>query len=192
MKQKYTLNVANSQINIVTEQSKEEIDAIVGVVDRRIREIHLHSRTCSRTDAAILLCLEYCAEKMELQKTIRSFNSQVERLNLMSEAASREMAALQRENDMLRATLAIGHKSSARKIESEQIAFDDIPEEDTTPVHEEDSAPQTAIEKILEESHEKSPEMETEETEQKHEKPHAKARKKKVRAMFDMISFDDI
>ena len=95
MKQKYTLNVANSQINIVTEQSKEEIDAIVGVVDRRIREIHLHSRTCSRTDAAILLCLEYCAEKMELQKTIRSFNSQVERLNLMSEAASREMAALQ-------------------------------------------------------------------------------------------------
>ena len=127
MKQKYTLNVANSQINIVTEQSKEEIDAIVGVVDRRIREIHLHSRTCSRTDAAILLCLEYCAEKMELQKTIRSFNSQVERLNLMSEAASREMAALQRENDMLRATLAIGNKSAARKIESEQIAFDDTP-----------------------------------------------------------------
>ena len=192
MKQKYTLNVANSQINIVTEQSKEEIDAIVGVVDRRIREIHLHSRTCSRTDAAILLCLEYCAEKMELQKTIRSFNSQVERLNLMSEAASREMAALQRENDMLRATLAIGNKSAARKIESEQIAFDDIPEEEITPVREEDSAPQTAIEKILEENSEDSPEIVAEETEQKHEKPHAKARKKKVRAMFDMISFDDI
>lgn len=191
MKQKYTLNVANSQINIVTEQSKEEIDAIVGVVDRRIREIHLHSRTCSRTDAAILLCLEYCAEKMELQKTIRSFNSQVERLNLMSEAASREMAALQRENDMLRATLAIGNKSAARKIESEQIAFDDISEENVEPANEEIIAPQTAIEKILEENNEEisSP---SSENEQKHEKPHAKARKKKVRAMFDMISFDDI
>ena len=185
MKQKYTLTVANSQINIATEQPKEEIDAIVGVVDRRIREIHLHSRTCSRTDAAIILCLEYCAEKMELQKTIRSFNSQVERLNLMSEAANKEMAALQRENEMLRATIALGGKSPSRKAEAEQIAFDDI---DTADEIQEVKVEPTAIEKILDEKEESAPTSD----EPKHEKPHAKARKKKVRAMFDMISFDDI
>jgi cell division protein ZapA (FtsZ GTPase activity inhibitor) len=75
MKQKYTLTVANSQINIVTEMSKEEIDDIVGIVDRRIREIHLYSKTCSRTDAAMLLCLDYCAENLEHQKTLKSLNA---------------------------------------------------------------------------------------------------------------------
>lgn len=179
MKQRYTLTVANSQINIATEQPKEEIDEIVGVVDRRIREIHLHSRTCSRTDAAIILCLEYCAEKMELQKTIRSFNSQVERLNLMSEAANKEMAALQRENDMLRATLALGGKSPAKKTVEEQIAFDDL---DPNEIHEEEILVSPAPEAT------ETAEIE----EEKHEKLHARARKKKVRAMFDMISFDDI
>lgn len=187
MKEKYTLTVANSQINIVTEQPKNEIDEIVGVVDRRIREIHLHSKTCSRTDAAIILCLEYCAEKMELQKTIRSFNSQVERLNLMSAAANKEMAALQRENDMLRATLALGGKAPQKKEVEEQIAFDDMVVDES--VSEEPKEPQTAIEKILDEKEE---EARSSSDEQKHEKPHAKARKKKVRAMFDMISFDDI
>ena len=189
MKEKYTLTVANSQINIVTEQPKNEIDEIVGVVDRRIREIHLHSKTCSRTDAAIILCLEYCAEKMELQKTIRSFNSQVERLNLMSAAANKEMAALQRENDMLRATLALGGNVPKKKEVEEQIAFDDICIEDPAP--EVESKPQTAVERILDEKPEEEA-TEPSNEEPKHEKPHAKARKKKVRAMFDMISFDDI
>jgi hypothetical protein len=92
---------------------------------------------------------------------------------------------------MLRATLAIGNKSAARKIESEQIAFDDISEENVEPANEEISAPLTAIEKILEENNEESSAPSVE-NEQRHEKPHAKARKKKVRAMFDMISFDDI
>jgi cell division protein ZapA (FtsZ GTPase activity inhibitor) len=183
MKQKYTLTVANSQINIATEQPKDEIDAIVGVVDRRIREIHLHSKTCSRTDAAIILCLEYCAEKMELQKTIRSFNSQVERLNLMSEAANKEMAALQRENEMLRATLALGAKSSSRKTEVEQIAFDDLETEEMV-----EEAKHPGYDVIFVDEEESAPASD----ESKREKPHAKARKKKVRAMFDMISFDDI
>ena len=185
MKQKYTLTVANSQINIATEQPKDEIDAIVGVVDRRIREIHLHSKTCSRTDAAIILCLEYCAEKMELQKTIRSFNSQVERLNLMSEAANKEMAALQRENEMLRATLALGAKSSSRKTEVEQIAFDDLERKKT---EEGIKAKHPGYDVIFVDEEESAPASD----ESKREKPHAKARKKKVRAMFDMISFDDI
>ncbi len=196
MKQKYTLTVANSQINIVTEAPKDEIDAIVGIVDRRIREIHLHSRSCSRTDAAVLLCLDYCAEKIELQKTIKSSNAQIERLTVMNEVAEREIASLEREIETLRASLNLaGTKTSAKKTPDAQIGFDDISDDAHLEMPAE-KAPETAVEKILANEPEIAEERLTPPEEapvaEEHEKPHAKARKKKVRAMFDMISFDDI
>ena len=43
MKKRYALTVANSEINIITDEPRENIDAIVGIVDRNIREIYLHS-----------------------------------------------------------------------------------------------------------------------------------------------------
>lgn len=198
MKQKYTLTVANSQINIVTETPKSEIDSIVGIVDRRIREIHLHSRSCSRTDAAILLCLDYCAEKIELQKTIKSINSQLERLNVQNEMAQKEIASLEREIETLRASLNLSSTPKAKKISEEQIAIDDISNGESL----EASAPKTpttAVDMILAEEPEETvkPVVAVEEApattvDPEPEKLHAKARKKKVRAMFDMISFDDI
>ena len=204
MKQRYTLTVANSQINIVTEMSQEEIDAIVGIVDRRIREIHLHSKSCSRTDAAMLLCLDYCAEKVELQKTLRALNAQIERVELANEAANKHIAVLEREIDTLRASLDIANANApkailSKKHLSEQIAFDQINDEmpkiesesetNLVPDTVEEARNNNAVDKILSEHSEIKQEMLTPPTE---EKPHAKARKKKVRAMFDMISFDDI
>lgn len=198
MKQKYTLTVANSQINIVTEMSKEEIDDIVGIVDRRIREIHLYSKTCSRTDAAMLLCLDYCAENLEHQKTLKSLNAQIERVELSNEAANKHIAVLEKEIDILRASLELANANMPKtvlsnKYLSDQIAFDQI--NDEMPKIEEKSEAETkpttnAVDEILvahasqEESELVLPIAD--------EKPHAKARKKKVRAMFDMISFDDI
>ena len=218
MKQKYTLTVANSQIHIATDATKEEIDAIVGIVDRRIREIHLHSRSCSRTDAAVLLCLDYCAEKIELQKTIKSMNSQVERLTLLNESAQKEIASLEREIETLRQSLSLGNVHKAKKSADTQIGFDDISGDVLPEIKEEEKiieveaeaevksdaevtretvepAPETAIEKILADEPDTAEEKEAsieEPTHEEHEKPHVKARKKKVRAMFDMISFDDI
>ena len=218
MKQKYTLTVANSQIHIATDATKEEIDAIVGIVDRRIREIHLHSRSCSRTDAAVLLCLDYCAETIELQKTIKSMNSQVERLTLLNESAQKEIASLEREIETLRQSLSLGNVHKAKKSADAQIGFDDISGDALPEIKEEEKiveveseaevksdaevieetvepAPETAIEKILADDPDTAEEKEApieEPTHEEHEKPHVKARKKKVRAMFDMISFDDI
>lgn len=206
MKEKYTLTVANSQINIITEASKEEIDAIVGIVDRRIREIHLHSKSCSRTDAAVLLCLDYCAEKIELQKTIKASNAQIERLTVMNEVAEREIASLEREIETLRASLNMtSTRQSAKKAPDTQIGFDDISDDAHLEIPADKTAEETAIEKILapdtdvaeesltppEDAH-AAEDIAAEAPAEEHEKPHAKARKKKVRAMFDMISFDDI
>ena len=193
MKQKYTLTVANSQINIVTEMSKDEIDSIVGIVDRRIREIHLHSRSCSRTDAAMLLCLDYCAEKIELQKTLKASNSQIERLTSENELAQKEIALLEREIEALRATAGISStkpQPTVKKNIDEQLVIEPIIE-DTSSEENAEGRSTNAVDKILEEINDSAEESTAPEVEE-HEKLHAKARKKKVRAMFDMISFDDI
>lgn len=192
MKQKYTLTVANSQINIVTEMSKDEIDSIVGIVDRRIREIHLHSRSCSRTDAAMLLCLDYCAEKIELQKTLKASNAQIDRLTVENELAQREISLLEREIETLRAAANIAtSKPAPKRSADEQLVIEPVIEEETPREESAEEKSTNAVDKILEDINDTKEEVTTPETEE-HEKLHAKARKKKVRAMFDMISFDDI
>lgn len=200
MKQKYTLIVANSQMNIVTEMPKEEIDAIVGIVDRRIREIHLHSKSCSRADAAVLLCLDYCAEKIELQKTLKAVNAQMDKLTLANEAANKHIASLEREIDTLRATLSLSSPKTvlSKKQPTDQIAFDQINEdmpkiecEVVEPEIEKAKPIANAVEEILS-AHTEEMGAEKPASPVETEKPHAKAKKKKVRAMFDLISFDDI
>ena len=52
MKQKYTITIAGTEMNVVTEESAEFVDEIVGVIDRKIREINTTCRRCSRNEAA--------------------------------------------------------------------------------------------------------------------------------------------
>lgn len=208
MKNKYTITVANSEIHIVTEEPKEALDTIVGVVDRRVREIHLHSPSCSRVDAAIILCLEYCAEKLKLKKKLKDANAEIERLAVLNEVAARENAALEREIETLRASLNMSNmpKSAGKRSAEFQLGFDDIDNANeplqiiAEQASDEQAAP--AVEKneeitptnAAEQKNESEPivtEALTPPTDSEDKKT-AKAKKKKVRAMFDMISFDDI
>lgn len=212
MKQKYTVNLADCEIHIVTDEPREEVDAIVGAVDRRMREIHLHSKSCSRVDAALILCLEYCAEKSELQKKLRQANAEIERMTVLGEASARENAALEREIETLRASLDLADTRRARKaipvsaepqleiVESEseakaepareqnavqRILSDDT--DDTDDTNDTDSTNDTATEVEGKKPQKKSVKKRTA-TRKDGQKPQGK----KVRAMFDMISFDDI
>ncbi len=211
MKKKYTLTVANSQINVVTEEPKEAIDTIVGVVDRKIREIHLHSPSCSRVDAAILLCLDYCADKLQLKKKLKQANAEIERLAVLNEAAARENAALEREIETLRRSLNMSPvaKNSPKTAAAAQLAFDDLGESENEPlviitedasdavkaeeVKNEPAVVESAVDKILadeapeEKDEPAEPAVTTEE-----DRAAKRGKKKKVRSMFDLISFDDI
>lgn len=204
MKQKYRITVANSEIHIITEEPKEALDTIVGVVDRRVREIHLHSPSCSRVDAAIILCLEYCAEKLKLKKKLKDANAEIERLAVLNEVAARENAALEREIEALRASLNMSNvpKSSSKRASEFQLGFDDLstnnePLEIITE-HANDEAEQSIATQDTQAQAPAETELPlVEETltppsEETENKPSVKAKKKKVRAMFDMISFDDI
>lgn len=207
MKQKYTIHVANSEIHIITEEPKEALDTIVGVVDRRIREIHLHSASCSRVDAAIILCLEYCAEKLKLKNKIKKANAEIERLTVLNEASERERAALEREIEALRTGLNLANApKNTQKTAALQLGFDDIGAENEPleVIHEHSTETQitlteearvpaeSAVDKILNDESDTTEGEVVADGESEGEKPHAKAKRKKVRSMFDLISFDDI
>ena len=161
---------------------------------------YLHSKgECSRTNAAILVCLDYCAEKLELQKTLRNLNSELERLNAINELAEREKAALEREIQLLRETIksSTSHRAPSKKVPDEQIAFDDISEAEPyddifikNGVYNERVEITFPLNLIGEDSFRTVIEYGMYAI--KEEKPHVRLKKKKVRAMFDNIAFDDI
>lgn len=215
MKQKYTLTVADAEINVITDESREAIDTIVGVVDRRIREIHLKSKNCSRTEAALLLCLDYCAEKLKLQKKIKMADAEITRLVALNDAAARENAALTREIEALRQTLnmktitppaptkisksvqlsinedmkdeekysPLTEEKNVDEAQTEIIARDEILSPDNN--FEAETLTPPADEPVAEKDQVDAPVAE----EPKQEEP---PKKKRVRSMFDLITFDKL
>lgn len=68
MKKKYALVIADVEMNVVTDAPWESVDKIVGILDRKMRDINLKSPRCTKNQAALLCALEYCADKLALQE----------------------------------------------------------------------------------------------------------------------------
>jgi len=97
MKYKHTITIADIQMNIITEEDPEVVESMVGILDRRIREIFLKSENrCPKIEAALLCALDYCAEKNKLQETVNRMEE--ERRGIDIEAMLAELEALKEEN----------------------------------------------------------------------------------------------
>lgn len=94
MKQKYTITISDIEMNVVSEESPEAVEALVGIVDRKMREITLKSKRCSKSEAALLCALDYCSDKIKAQRKIKSLETKL----ALTEAAMEE---LQQENSQL-------------------------------------------------------------------------------------------
>ena len=57
MKQKYTITVADMDLNIISDASPDEVENIVGILDRKMRDINLKSPRCTKNEAALLCAL---------------------------------------------------------------------------------------------------------------------------------------
>ena len=51
MKQKYAITVADMELSIISDASPDEVENIVGILDRRMREINLKSPRCTKNEA---------------------------------------------------------------------------------------------------------------------------------------------
>lgn len=109
MKQKYTITIADVQMNIVTDEDSEAVASIAGVIDRRMREIYLQSgNRCPKTEAALLCALDYCAERNKLQALVSEYEAQLAETD--TAGLKEELEALKAENESLQKSLDIAEK----------------------------------------------------------------------------------
>ena len=188
MKQKYTLTIADMELNVVTDEPHESVEHIVGIIDRKMREIALNSKKCTKNEAALLCALDMCADKISLKKKLEEveedleernekFEHLCEKLELVqknAERLERERTRLENENARLRGILddiRAGKDPAA-------IAADEA-------LHSEE--PEAVADVISDSVAEAVPEVGT--------SPAAKKKnsgKSRVGSMFDLLTFSDI
>ena len=98
MKQRYTITISDIEMNVITEESPEAVEALVNIVDRKVREIEGASRNCTKSEAALLCALDYCSERIKAQRKIKTLESKL----MIAESTVEE---LEMENEKLRAQL---------------------------------------------------------------------------------------
>ena len=103
MKQKYTITVADVPMNVISEESPEAVEALVNLVDRKIREI---GNTCPKTEAALLCALDYCSERIKAQRKVKSLETRLATTELALEDAERENEELRAELETLKMMVA--------------------------------------------------------------------------------------
>ncbi|MBE6633217.1 MAG: cell division protein ZapA [Ruminococcaceae bacterium] len=107
MKQKYTITVADMEMNIISDASREEVENIVGILDRRMREVNLHSPRCTKNEAAILCALSYCSERIAMQEAFKKVEKDAFRFAGENEKLRRTIEELQEEIDRLKKDAAV-------------------------------------------------------------------------------------
>ena len=180
MKQKYTITVADMELSIISDASPDEVENIVGMLDRRMRDINLKSPRCTKNEAAILCALSYCSERIAMQEAFKKvekdsfrFAAENEKLKKAMETMQAEMDELRKDAQVMRSILDRAAQASAQQAPKEtagqeeegtQITIESLPEQEPSEESNENIADQTA-------------------------KPITKSR---VGTMFDLLTFSDI
>ncbi len=107
MKQKYAITVADMELSIISDASPDEVENIVGILDRRMREINLKSPRCTKNEAAILCALSYCSERIAMQEAFKKVEKDAFRFAGENEKLKKNLEQMQEEIDRLRADAAV-------------------------------------------------------------------------------------
>ena len=106
MKQKYSITIAGVQMNVVTDESPEAVEALVGLVDRKMNEITRGTNLVPKSEAALLCALDYCSERIKSQRKVKALETKLAYAETAVEELEAENEALRRELDELKMTVA--------------------------------------------------------------------------------------
>ncbi len=215
MKQKYTITVSDMELNIISDASPDEVENIVGILDRRMRDINLKSPRCTKNEAAILCALSYCSERLAMQEAFKKVENDAFRFAGENSKLKKSIEEMQEEIDRLRKDAAVmrsildraataaalapqaeaaaqskpARRTADRADESAQIsAFEEPAEEqtvETAPAA--PAAPVPPFGEVPAAAAEPAPEVQA--SEKKAQKPEGK---KRVGTMFDLLTFSDV
>ncbi len=211
MKQKYTITVADMELNIISDAAPDEVENIVGMLDRRMRDINLKSPRCTKNEAALLCALSYCSERIAMQEAFKKvekdafrFAADNEKLKKQIETLETEVANLRKDAEVMRSILDHAAQTAAQSAPSpakekyipkapakaeeavEQLsAFDEAPapEQPTAPMP--SAIPAPSVSEVVQPAAEET----AEDTSKKTQKP---ANKTRVGSMFDLLTFSDV
>ena len=195
MKQKYSITVADMELNIISDASPDEVENIVGMLDRRMRDINLKSPRCTKNEAAILCALAYCSERMAMQEAFKKVEKDAFRFSAENEKLKKTIESLQEEVDNLRKDASVmrsilDHAAAANAPAKEEKPkyipkpFNKKADEEQISVFEENA---TAEEAIAEAAPQEEAPVVVEETTSQKSTP-----KNRVGAMFDFLTFSDV
>ena len=178
MKEKYRISIADVQLNVIADGNREQIERIVGIIDRRMREILLKSHQCPKTQAALLVALDLCADKLDAKAEVESLREELGELS--------EQLKLARDNYDKAQSLNLKLESDKAALEAEIARLrSGACESKKNAAAEEDNVEQLPIEDV--EATVESAPAETAPAENKKEKSRSR-----VGSMFDLLTFSDI
>ncbi len=180
MKQKYAITVADMELNIISDASPDEVENIVSILDRRMRDINLKSPRCTKNEAAILCALAYCSERIAMQEAFKKVEKDAFRFAGENEKLKQTIESMQLEMDNLRKDAAV-MRSILDRASITAVA--------PTPAETEAKKPEAAPEEPVAPAPAEAPAPLAEEDSQK---KNTKPQKNRVGTMFDLLTFSDV
>ncbi len=75
--EKYDIDIAGISMTIRTDENEDFVRYVVSELDKRIVDMTVRNLRCSKTEAAILSALDYCCDKIRLEKKVKNLEAQV-------------------------------------------------------------------------------------------------------------------
>ena len=98
MKERYTISIADIQINILSDEPEEYVHATVAQLDEIVRDMTVKNKRCSKLDAALLCALDSLSEKNKCDKRIKNLEAQISLYEATIRRLRQDMARMQSES----------------------------------------------------------------------------------------------
>lgn len=207
---KHTITIADIDLNITTEESPEMVEHLVTVLDRRIRDLLTRMPRLSKSEAAILCAVDYCAQSIksetkthEMERDFIKISKELETIRQEHEALVTTVDELRRENrimhDIITKSVSTAFPAIAKPIEGEQLTIKTEEESEQAEAAQEQTVPAAQVmfqeeQPVQVSAPQSDPDIDDIPTRKvrRRTKVNPNGGKNKVGDMFDMLTFKDV